>query len=1066
MSTDPRSLDASQAAVVVLADDADAVVLGASGTGKTRTVVELVAERVLARGWDPAGVLVLAASRRTAGALRDRLAARLGVVTPGPMARTVASLAHGIVARAFTAEGSPPPVYVSGADHDRLIAALLAGEIESGADDYWPSTAGRATRGLPAFRGELRDLYARAAERGLRAADLAALGSEAGRAEWVAAARFMPRLAEAIEAEYAGFTPMDSSYVVRRATELVAAGDASAAELRLLVVDDAQELGRGAVGLLAALAARGTRLVAVGDPDLATGGFRGSQAGAFTGVALWGAVGRTPERLALGTVHRHGERIREVVDRTVSRIGVAGDAVGARRARPTGRAEAESSRDESGAAEAMGGAGTAGAAGTATRAAAAIGDGEVRAVVFASPEDQSAYIARRLRERHVHDGVPWSDLAVIVRSGASAPRLARELRALHVPTVAGAAAQVRGQDYAVRGLLLGLELALGRTEIDADSAQELLTSCIGRLDAVALRRLRTALRIEALKAERDAAARELLAEAVRLPAAFEVVDTAASRRARRVAESIHAARAEAAGRASVEELLWGLWSRSGLAEEWGRTARGAGIEADEANRHLDAVLTLFTAAKRYVERSPEASPGGFLAGWLGATVDEDSLAPRGVADAVLVGTPPVALGREFDTVVIADLQDGVWPNPRVRGSLLGSGDLAELVDGADPSTQNRRSEVLHDELRMFAASAGRARRQLVGSGVVSEGNAASPLLRLLLDGDEELRTPGDDEVAPLSLRGLAGRLRRRLVQTGDPGVASGIAALAAAGIPGAAPEEWYGLAGLSSTEPLFDPDAQVPVSPSAIEQYERCSLHWAIDQLGGDTTTLGASIGTIIHALAERITDESAEEVLPEVLAALDGLEFETDWVEELERERTRRIVGRLVSYQRDLARDGAETLARETRFRLEIGRALLSGTLDRIERYGERTAVIIDFKTGREYGHQTDGQVKDHPQLAAYQLALASGALDEHLGPIAGAAESGGAKLIILAESMARQDYRSPKQSPLEPGELEDWRHRIEDAAEGMSGATFVASVSEHCTAFGSNGPCRLHITRAVSAG
>ena len=1024
------ALDATQRGVVDLSDDADAVVLGASGAGKTLTAVELVADRVLGRGWDAGSLLVLAASRRSAALLRDRLAMRLQVVAPGPMARTAASLAHGIVARAAAAAGDPPPVYVSGADHDRLIAAILAEEIERDADDYWPPEIGRATRQLAAFRTELRDLYARAVERGLRADGLAALGSARGRADWVAAAEFMPRLAEAIEHEHDGFTPLDSTYVLRRATELVAAGSPAVPALRLLVVDDAQELGHGAIGLLRGLAARGTRIVAIGDPDLATGGFRGSQAAAFTGAELWGGVGREPRRIVLATVHRHGERLRRVVARTTERIGLAADDVRARHASAVGPA------------------------------------GAATAVVFANPEDQSAYIARRLRERHVYDGVPWSQLAVLVRSGASAPRLARELRALHVPTVAGGAAQVRGEDYALRGLLLVLEVALGRVELDAEVAQELLTSCVGRIDAVALRRLRTGLRVEALKAGRDAAARELLAEAMRLPAAFDVVDTMVSRRARRVAESVAAARAEAAARASIEELLWGVWSRSGLADEWGRAARGSGVEADEANRHLDAVLTLFTAAKRFVERSPEAPAAAFLDSWLGATIDEDSLAPRGSADAVVVGTPPLVLGREFDTVVIADLQDGVWPNPRVRGSLLGAGDLAEAVEGSDPSTIDRRREVLSDELRMFAASAGRARSLLIGCAVVSEGSAASPLLRLLLDDGEELASPSDEEIAPLSLRGLTARLRRRLVHTHDPALASGVAALAAAGIPGAAPEEWYGVLAPSTEEQLVAEDDEVSVSPSAIEKFERCPLHWAIDQLGGDTTTIGASIGTIVHALAERIEDEAAEEVLPAVLAALDGLEFETEWLEDLERARTRRIVERLVAYQRDLRRDGAETLARETGFELTIGRARLVGKLDRIERYGERTAVIIDFKTGKEYGHRTDSEVRDNPQLAAYQLALASGALDDRLGELAGAAENGGARLIILSESLATQEYRSPKQPPFDDAELEAWRRRVMEAADGMSGAAFVARVTDHCTAFHASGPCRIHITRAVSAG
>ncbi|MEJ1231183.1 MAG: hypothetical protein WDM88_11930 [Galbitalea sp.] len=49
----PPVLDPSQRAVVDLADGQSAAVLGAPGTGKTSTIVELVADRVLNRAGLP-----------------------------------------------------------------------------------------------------------------------------------------------------------------------------------------------------------------------------------------------------------------------------------------------------------------------------------------------------------------------------------------------------------------------------------------------------------------------------------------------------------------------------------------------------------------------------------------------------------------------------------------------------------------------------------------------------------------------------------------------------------------------------------------------------------------------------------------------------------------------------------------------------------------------------------------------------------------------------------------------------------------------------------------------------
>src|SRR6185437_4320463 len=90
-------------------------------------------------------------------------------------------------------------------------------------------------------------------------------------------------------------------------------------------------------------------------------------------------------------------------------------------------------------------------------------------------------------------------------------------------------------------------------------------------------------------------------------------------------------------------------------------------------------------------------------------------------------------------------------------------------------------------------------------------------------------TPAVDASAPpLTLRGLAGRLRRELTRddafsaaTGsgvDPNTvtesaaarrrrseaASALAELAAAGVPGADPGQWHGLLEPSSTAPLYD----------------------------------------------------------------------------------------------------------------------------------------------------------------------------------------------------------------------------------------------------------------------
>jgi len=1034
-------LDTSQRAVVELTDDVDAVVLGAAGTGRTTVAIELVADRVLARGWDPGEILVIAADRRAAARLRDRLADRLGVPTPGTMVRTVQSLANAIVLDDAKSTGIPLPLYLTGADHDRIIRELLDEDAPGEAAIDWPVP--RATRLLQGFRSELRGLLAEATARGLGAAGLADTGRQHGRPAWVAAGAFMRQLGERIERDYPEFTPLDSAFVLRRAAELASEGRAGLARQRLVVVDDAQELGHGALELLRRLAARvpldtrTLRIVMLGDPDLATGGFRGARPGAFLAAPFWRDLGE-PRRLTLDRSHRHGSAIAGALERIVERIGRAGAAPHRSPAVPPDRGD------------------------------------EVRAVRVGDDADRAAYVARVLRERHVHQGVPWSSLAVIVRTSTAAVRLARELRTLQVPAESAGVAPVGPEEHAVRGLTLPIEIALGIVELDGEHAEALLTGAVGRIDVVALRRLRTALRIDALAAGRDEGSRTLLTEAMRTPGIFAGIDSAAARRARTVAELLERVRAAAAGHASIEELLWLVWSGSGLIEEWGRLAFGAGTEADEANRHLDAVVELFAAAHRYVERHPEGGAEVFLRSWLDATVRQDTLARREVEGRVVVGTPAQVVGLEFDTVILAELEDGIWPNLRVRGSLLGVQDLVDVWDGITPGGIDRRRQVLHDELRLLALAASRARSRLIGVGIAGEDRASSPFLRLLA-ADGEVTDVSTEAVAPLTLRGLTGRLRRELTGGRAPdgtrrrqeiAAAQALARLASAGLPGAHPDEWYGRLPISTTEPLAAPGEPVRVSPSTIDRFGTCELHWAIEHLGGGGQSIGASVGTIVHDVAERIADEDAETLLPAVLAQLRELDYEADWVRVADEQRARDLVEHLVAYQRELARAGGVTVGRELRLALGYGRAEVRGRIDRIERYPDGTAVIVDFKTGAESRYTSDNSVAEHAQLATYQLALVDGGLRDADGEaVELALRHGGAQLVILSRTTAKTDFAALRQPPLDEAAAAEWRARIEATAEGMAGGAFIARVAAHCANRYAYGPCRIHIVGQVSA-
>lgn len=1064
------ALDPSQAAVLGLPDGISGAVIGAPGSGKTTTLIEVVADRVLRRGYSPSEVLVLVPTRSGAATLRDTLALRLGVPTQGPLARTANSVAFQIVRDSVSRSGGVSPTLLTGGEQDQIIAELLQGHLDEKTGPAWPTTLGPEVRRLRGFRTELRDLMMRAVEYGVSPERLADWGRQTNRPEWSAAAEFIRGYEEVKDQTRPG--QYDSTELAQFATALVhdaPAGTAgqstlgALAGLRLIILDDAQEATQATLALLAQFAARGVAILAVGDPDLSTGSFRGAHPDALGRLGSY--LGRPDvQTFTLGSVYRHGGAVRAVVREATSRIGTA--AAGTQRAATVACADGA----EAGAA-------------TELESDSSAPTDLVQTVVVTNPAEQLAVIARRLRERHLLGRVPWGQMAVVVRTGSLVPALSKGLASLEVPTQVASAQTALRDEAAVGAFILALEVTLGRKALDAEAATALLSGPLGGLDPITLRRLRAALRQHELAGDGTRSADELLVEALQVADALATIDNRTARKATAFGASLRAASAEFQAGATIEELLWGLWQRSRLADIWFEQSAGTGIVADEANRNLDAVVALFSAAQRFVERTPHAPPVLFLEHLVDTDVPEDTLAPRAQNDAVIVATPSAVIGREFDLVVLAGVQENVWPDLRVRGSLLGAGDLAAVASHQDPDAADARTGVLHDELRMFAQATSRARHEVLVTAIANEDNQPSVFLRLLPEPDSSPETLAR---YPLSLRGMVGRLRRDLTTAVGPRVsddqitsrrandaAATLARLARESVAGAHPDEWYGLKTQSTLRPLNDPeprsDAQgneqsgddpVRVSPSKMASFEACPLHWLIGQVGGGGSNTAANLGTIIHTVMERATDVTPEALWTGVNERWDELVFDAEWQSRVAKLEARALTDRLASYLADFDRDGGTLLSAEGKFTLDVDGAILSGTVDRVEQLSDGRAVIVDLKTGKG-DPINDAGVAEHPQLGAYQLAFQEGAI----AGIPDGADLAGARLVIVSSGTQKKNYRNPTQQPFTPEELDAFRTRVKNDAVGMGGAVFVAEIASHCLDPWSFGSCRLHIIKQVSS-
>lgn len=1083
----PVRLGADQQAVVdrlVTGADPALLVVGAAGTGKSVLAVEAVAA-VLGADEDallpspgaptPDEVLVLAAGRRAAAELRDRIGARVRRTTGQAMVRTAPAAAFAVLRARAALLGDPAPTLISGPEQDLALAELLAGHAAGeGVPLRWPDGVPPEAIGLRSFRGELRDLVMRSAERGLAPEDLALLGERHHRPEWVSAA--------ALYAEYLDVTTLragtpdagarlDPAVVVEEAAEALLAWEQELPghprpRWRLVVVDDYQEATEATARFLRVLQDDGARLLLLADPDSAVQTFRGATP-ALVGRADVhgdgpGELGA--HRLVLDGVRRHGSALRAVAGRVAERIAVVGGAAH-RRALPVAR---ELPAQHVGPAQHEG---------PAHDAPVAVAD-PVRAAVLPSAAQEAAWIAHALRRAHLEDGVPWAQMAVIARSGGQVTALRRSLGAASVPvSVVGSDVPLRDEP-AVRPLLDALRCALGPdaggAALDAELAARLCCSPLGGLDAVGLRRLRRTLRAEEVAGGGGRASDDLLVEVLGSPARAALLPSAVRRPVARLATVLEAGRTAAADPgADAQTVLWALWDASGLAEPWRRSALAGGPGAARADRDLDAALALFRAAETFVDRMPQARAAAFLE-WVEAQeLPSDTIAARARRDAVQVLTPAGAAGREWDVVAVAGVQEGVWPDLRLRDSLLGSQALVDVLAGrggprhADAAAQAHaqaaagaaaRAAVLADELRSFHVAVSRARRTLLVTAVSDEDDQPSPFLDLVEPCDEDDDPRRTSAPAPLDLRGLVAQLRARLEQSvrwgrTDAEAVAALARLADAGVPGADPAEWHGLVEPSSDAPLYGPGLRVPVSPSRIETAGTCTLRWALEAAGGTApSSARQSLGTLVHALAQTYPRGGRAELLAELDRRWPELGLGDGWPATLERRRAEAMVERLASY---LAQAG-EPLAVEARFELALDRALVRGSLDRVERADDGgtgpdgtdpepaapTVRVVDLKTGRSAPSAQEATT--NPQLGAYQLAVDAGAV-EGLPP---GSRSAGAQLVFVSDvNKAKAALREqPALGPDSPDAPSWARTHIEEVAERMAASSFAATANPLC--------------------
>lgn len=946
-------------------------VTGPAGSGVSSFLIDTVLARLRA-GADPNGMLVIAASKESGARLRAELAHNLGDYIAGSsMVRSVHSLAFALLRsddRSATGTGEEPGELrlITGAEQDAVIRELLAGQVEdnSGA---WPQEI-RPALGFVGFARQLRDFLLRAIERGLSPDELIENGTRYGEDMWVAAGHFLREYEQTLS--LAGVHSYSAAELVSQV--LLREHLTQTHPWHTVIVDDAQLLDPTSGKLIESLSRSAQLTVIGGDVNQAVFAFRGASSDFLSTFPATESV-----RLA------HSQR----------------------RPEP---------------------------------ACISIVD---------SPATQRDVLADTVRRRHLEDGVPWSQIAVIVRGQGDIGTARRTLLAAGVPVHINPTDVVLAQQRLVAALLLGLRAL--NSELTNSELEDLATGPVGGADPVALRRLIRGLRRWAPDQRGIDTLRSMLTGA--LPDFGDVLTGRERDILERVRSVLSAGRQAQENRGSVEEILWAVWSATGLSDRLAAAALRGGATGSQADRDLDAVMALFDAAGDFAERRPQASIDAFV-----DHITEQEL-PTGVRDrrvavpeAVPIVTAHGAVGQEFDTVVLLGAQEGSWPSLGLTGTIFHQDQLIDLIDrGITPGTPvshlatrlaeerrlfhvatTRHTSRLHivaieqsdgDEIfepsrfieefahrRVnFAADARRARRreavrrqreefEKTGTVTSLKDYLASEKRQDAAQTSEQTRPAHTAAAGDISAQGPGTHLdplafgvlsipsfiaRLRLVVGDDAAseharaqAARQLARLAAAGVPGAHPDQWLAARDLANDSEL---DTSGRLSPSRIEDLMECPLYAVMKKVAetAEDSPIHMLRGTMAHAFFEAL----GRGVDPEMAQAMTmeaffQIQTSPAWQREMERKKFAELLANTRAWI-DSTRDAFELVGVEVPAKVTVDDGvIIAGYIDRLERSrGEGQGLhIIDLKSGKQMPSKDDTQ--EHPQLSAYQLMLAHG--------------------------------------------------------------------------------------------
>jgi superfamily I DNA/RNA helicase/RecB family exonuclease len=682
--------------------------------------------------------------------------------------------------------------------------------------------------------------------------------------------------------------------------------------------------------------------------------------------------------------------------------------------------------------------------------------------MLSSASDEANYIAHQFRSAHLRQGVPWSQMAVILRSpGAQVGALQRAFAMNAIPVEIDAVALSLADNPAIKPIITLAQIALGQLKLipsNWDQVEELLKSEFAGADAISIRQMRISLSKEQ-KGDLTKSSTELILDALTAPTAdlpWEQLTPL-----KRINDLLKDAKKVSSRSNDISDLLWSIWSNAKnyegelISSNWQQQALSGGNRGAIADQNLDALITLFEVARRFSERLPGAKAGLFIDQLLGEKILSDSItasAQRG--EVVQVMTVHSSKGLQWLYVALAGMQEGSWPNLKQRGSLLGSERLVEIFRHgiSNPAQLDAisASGLAEDEKRLLNVATTRATEKLIITAVSQEDNQPSRYFEKFTPGEIEITQTARAITQPALVADLR-RLASRASNKEDELFAQRmLKTLAVNGVNRAEPKNWIGYSPISTDLPVIKSDEVLRISPSSLESFTECSLKWLLEQSGGkDADSTAQVLGTAIHVIAAQLLEQpslSLDQLEDKLKGAWSLIDMNKGWIKDYEYRRAATMLEKFYSWN---LKNKNTLVGVEERFEFKLGNAVVSGSIDRIELTAENKYYIVDLKTGATA--ISYDKALDNKQLQSYQLAVVNDGFKEKLEH----QEVAGAELVFVGDHKAKD----AKPRPQEAVAASEVTAELTQIAQGMSDKSFVATINDRCRTCAVKSSCPIQI-------